>query len=243
MRFWEIDTARGVAILLMILFNWSFTLYYFNIFTIAEGPLYWFWFPRLIAGMFILIAGLSITISFSRVKKRVKDKGKVFVRNKYLLRGARIFGYGLLITAMTYLAVPQGTILFGILHFIGVAIILSIPLLSATKRTILIAALISFLIAIILGSFTVDFPWLLWLGLRPEGFFTLDYFPIFPWFSVFLIGMALGKAWYPDGKRSFTLKERKSTLLSLFGRRSLFIYLIHQPLLIAVLYVLGFSLF
>ncbi|MCX6818607.1 MAG: heparan-alpha-glucosaminide N-acetyltransferase domain-containing protein, partial [Candidatus Aenigmarchaeota archaeon] len=64
------------------------------------------------------------------------------------------------------------------------------------------------------------------------------YFPILPWFGVILIGIFFGNKLYPNAKRSFNIidlsKFRIIKLLSFLGRHSLFIYLLHQPVIIII---------
>jgi uncharacterized membrane protein len=87
------------------------------------------------------------------------------------------------------------------------------------------------------------FPWLIWLGLTPDNVCAVDFFPIFPWFGVVLIGIFVGNSLYPGATRKFNLCDiSNSFIIRLFcflGRHSLLIYLIHQPLLITLLYLLG----
>ncbi len=196
-RLWEVDFFRGMAIILMIIFNYSFTLRYFRLFIVEGGWLYWYVFPRLIAGMFIFIAGISLVLSYNRVTKSKKF---------YLKRGLKIFGLGLLITLVTFFLFPEEFIIFGILHLIGVAIIFSIPFLNLKKLN-LILGLSIILIGFLLENLRFDFSWLLWLGLKPKSFITLDYFPIFPWFGVILLGIFIGNTIYKKGKRSFKIKD------------------------------------
>ena len=66
MRFWEIDAVRGIAVILMVLFNYAFALDYLRIYTLTEGWGFWWLFPRIVAGTFIFLAGISLTISCSR---------------------------------------------------------------------------------------------------------------------------------------------------------------------------------
>ena len=102
------------------------------------------------------------------------------------------------------------------------------------------------LIFIIRGFFLqkelFNFPWLLWLGLKPIGFATYDYFPIFPYFGLVLIGIGLGKTLYNKKKRNFKLinLEKKQVIkqFCFLGRHSLIIYLIHIPILLIILYFL-----
>ncbi len=227
-RLWEIDFLRGLAIVLMVIFNYSFALKYLNIHLLTTGELYWWVFPRFIASMFIFIVGVSIVLSSPK---------KNYI--KYLNRGLKLFFLGILITIATFLYVPQDTIWFGILHFIGLSVILGPLFLKASERVLLLSALVSMLTGYYLNSFTFDFPWLLWLGFIPMGFSTLDYFPFFPWFSLVLVGMFFGRVMYKDKKQFKPKMFRGSSILSFMGRHSLLIYVLHQPILLGLLYVMG----
>ena len=154
-----------------------------------------FWFiGRASASIFIFLVGVSLTISFSRVKDKHK---KTEIIRKYFIRGANIFSLGLLITAMTYLFLDRGTIYFGILHFIGLSIIIAYPFLKLKKTNLLLGSAIM-MTGLYLKTVTMNTPYLLFLGLRPESFYTLDYFPLFPWFGAVLIGIYFGNTFYPD---------------------------------------------
>ena len=224
-RFWEIDAARGAAVVLMVLFNYSFTLDYLKLFTLTEGWGYWWLFPRLVAGTFIFIAGIAVTISYSRNGKTAK-------------RGAKIFSLGLLITAATYLLVPEAAVWFGILHFIGLSVILSPLFMKWKPIDTAVAGMIIIAAGAWLNGMVFDFPWLMWLGFIPV-FTTLDYFPLLPWLGVFLTGMAAGKKYYSKGKRRFAIKETQVPLINFLGRHSLIIYLLHQPVLLIILRISG----
>ena len=158
-RFWEIDAGRGLAVILMVLFNYSFALDYFHIYRITEGWFFWWLFPRLVAGTFILLAGLSITLSYSRNKKP----------SKHIRRGLKIFGFSIIITIVTWLGLPSGTILFGILHLIGLSIILGLLFIKLKPQHLAIIGLIIMAFGFYLNQFFFGFSWLLWLGLVPSG--------------------------------------------------------------------------
>ena len=85
--------------------------------------------------------------------------------------------------------------------------------------------------------------WFVWLGWRPEGYGAVDYFPIFPWFGVVLLGIAIGNFVYSREGRRFALPDLGAwfpmNLLQWLGKRSLFIYLIHQPIMFSLLTVLN----
>ncbi|MBI2232606.1 MAG: DUF1624 domain-containing protein [Candidatus Aenigmarchaeota archaeon] len=238
-RFWEIDFFRGSAVILMIIFNYAFALRYFGIYDLDLGFLFWWLFPRLIAGAFIFIAGLSLAVSYSRLKDR-----KTSYR-KYVSRGLVVFSLGLLITLVTFFLVPSVFVMFGILHFIGAAVMLSPLFLKLGRKYILVAALSSLAAGIYLQGFSVSFPWLLWLGFIPENFITLDYFPLLPWLGVFLLGIYFSGVLYKNGRRSFKISEQPavSRLVCLLGRNSLMIYMLHQPLLAIALLLLNYRIF
>jgi len=235
-RFWEIDILRGIAVILMVIFNYSFALSYLKIYTFNGGWLYWFLFPRLVATMFICIAGLSLTLLYNQTKSY----------KRIFSRGLKIFCLGILITVITFLTFPQAFIVFGILHLIGLSIILGSPFLKFRKLNLFLGLSIIAL-GIYLQSFRFDFSWLLWLGFIPNNFYTFDYFPILPWFGVTLLGIFFGNFFYNYGKRQFKIRERSDSIivkkLSFLGRHSLIIYLIHQPILILILLLLGFTIF
>ncbi len=241
-RFWEIDATRGIAVVLMILFNWVFALQYLAITSLDWGWLFWWLFPRAIAAMFILVAGLSFTISYCRMATSKKET-KAEVYKKYLLRGGKIFSLGILATAATWIFFPQATIFFGILHFLGAAIMLA-PFLGKAGKLIPLLAAIFIAAGIFLQTFAVSFPWLLWLGVVPENFYTFDYFPLLPWLGVFMTGMFLGNKLYNGGKRAFKIRDANilTESFSFLGRHSLLSYVLHQPALLLALYLLGFQI-
>jgi uncharacterized membrane protein len=119
---------------------------------------------------------------------------------------------------------------------------LEYPLLNK-KYLNLFLGIVFIILGFIFAQFTVNYPWLLWLGLKPAGFITVDYFPLFPWLGVVSLGLFTGKTLYKDYKRRYYLPDlSKNILIKIFtyiGKHSLFIYLIHQPILIILLYLLG----
>jgi uncharacterized membrane protein len=151
-------------------------------------------------------------------------------------RGAGIFLLGLLVTFCTWLFLQEGFIVFGILHLIGVSILLS-PLFFRCKKWNIVLGFLCIVIGFFFTTRTGPI-WLLPLGIHPATFFSVDYEPIFPWFGVVLIGMGLGEYLYPEGVRCFTLPQIPEIVFRPFaflGRHSLLIYLVHQPLIILVI--------
>ena len=141
----------------------------------------------------------------------------------------------MLITFVTYLIVgPDLYIRFGILHMIGVSLML-LPLFSIFKEW---NALIGVLI--IYGTKMIDFPnastnLLLPIGITRADFASLDYYSLFPWFGIILIGFATGEFIYVRLKRMPRATPRWTRLMIIPAKKSLWIYMIHQPILIGIL--------
>jgi len=266
-RFWEIDFLRGIAVVLMLGYHFLYDLDFFGLaeFQLNSGLLSYI--GRGAAELFILLSGAALSISYSRSNRSgaststssssssmpltsVSTSASASTRppssslfRKYLRRGLKLFSLGLVLTAVTRIFLPERYILFGILHFFGVAAILAYPYLRLKEENLLIALL--FLIpGYWLGTRTFGFSALVWLGLRPEHFQTLDYFPIFPWFGIVLLGIYLGNSLYSGGIRQFGVPALESSGsvkgFSWLGKHSLFIYFIHQPLFLALLWAAGF---
>lgn len=239
-RFWEIDALRGIAILMMIAYHVLFDLTYFG-FTSTDLnalPILLFLYP--IGTLFLLLVGISLTLSYNRVKHTLTTSQ---LRGKYLKRGSSIFGLGLLITLVTWIYPHTGFIIFGILHCIGLSILLGYMFVR-TRFTAFLVGVLCIVIGVFLRVLViVDFPWFLWLGFIPRSFYTLDYFPLLPWFGVVLLGIFIGNSLYQDNIRKFDLKDHSrfigNRLLCFLGRHSLIIYLVHQLIIVGILYLLS----
>jgi uncharacterized membrane protein len=234
-RFWEIDLLRTIAVVMMVTFHALYLVNYFNIHnTGVPGPYhgFWWWIARVIVANFTFLAAVSLTISYSRSNKR----------SGFLLRGLKIFAWGMLITLLTWLIVPDEYVRFGILHFFGIAFMLG-PFFLRFRfiNLVLGAALLATGIYLQEHRVFVDFPWLVWLGLRPQRFGTLDYSPLLPWFGLFLLGMFCGKMLYPQGNRRFSIPELNDPItsaLTLPGRHPLLIYIAQWPAILSILFIL-----
>jgi uncharacterized membrane protein len=229
-RFWELDFLRGMAVIAMIAFHFFFDMNYFAGAGFLLNSGIYFLLAKFVQLSFITLVGISLTISY----KRNQEFGK------FLKRGIIIFCLGSLITIFTYLFFRQGTIWFGVLHFIGLSIILSYPFLKLKWKNVF-WGIIFILLGICLLQFSFPFPFLLWLGFSPQAFYTFDYFPLLPWFGVVLMGIFLGNVLYTNKKRNFRLFDFSNSIISksacFLGRHSLAIYFLHQPFMVAAIYL------
>ena len=224
---------------MMIAFHVLFDVSYFGASTFNVHSGFWFYFARATATIFLLLVGISLTLSYSRALHVKKSEQKL--SRKYLTRGLKIFSWGLVITVVTWIFMREGFVVFGILHLIGISIIVAYPLLKLRYENLVLGG-VFIALGMLLKNVTVTMPWLLWLGLKPHEFYSVDYFPLVPWFGVVPIGVFLGNVLYTNYTRNFRLQDLSQVAgirsLSFLGRHSLLIYLIHQPVLITVLYLL-----
>ena len=78
------------------------------------------------------------------------------------------------------------------------------------------------------------------LGFPHDAFYSSDYFPLVPWLFLFALGIFLQRI-FAKHDLSRLLHTNKCKLLGLCGKYSLYIYMLHQPLTYAALF-LFFSL-
>jgi uncharacterized membrane protein len=230
-RYLELDIIRGFAISIMIFFHLIWDLDYYGL-SQVDKEMYSFgaYFPTI----FFILVGICLVISSQH-----RTTGQL------LFRGTWIFAIGLVITAITTVMIPEKPVTFGVLHCIGISIILS-TLLIRFKAYNLIIAPIFIIGGLIISNYHVQDPSLfhLAIGLHQKNIWssTVDYFPLLPWFGVILLGLGIGNILYKNGKRQFTFPDISHILpvkaVSWLGKNSLVIYLLHQPVIAGtILYV------
>src|SRR5918997_1305680 len=233
-RFWEVDAARGVAIVMMVIYHLTYDLETFGGYGIESTSGFWAWFADATASAFLFLVGISLAISYSRTGPGLFGK--------YLRRGIRILAYGMALT-LVFLALGLGVVAFGILQLIGVSIILAYPLLRYRFANLFLGVSV-----IAVGWYmraqevSSESPWLLPLGVVPTNLPMPDYRPLLPWFGMVLLGLFVGNVLYGGGRRPAGVPRNAPLVarpLVPLGRNSLFIYLIHQPILVALLAALG----
>ncbi|MDH7593203.1 MAG: heparan-alpha-glucosaminide N-acetyltransferase [Methanomicrobiales archaeon] len=234
-RYWEVDALRGLAVFMMILYHILFDIDYLDIarIQVGTGPL------RLLAlatvTIFLLLVGVSLTMSYHR-HSRVEG---ITGYGRFFRRGLRILVLAGTVTLVTYLVIPERFIVFGVLHCIGLSVIIG-PLFIRLGAWNFFTGCICILMGSLLSTFSGP-AWLLWAGIVPDGFASLDYVPMFPWFGVVMVGIAAGTLLYPEGIRAFSIRKPSSWLYSPLlwsGRHSLLVYMIHQPLILGALGIL-----
>lgn len=235
-RLWEVDAARGIAVILMIIFHLAWDLQFLGLsaVNVFSGP--WQAFARGIGSSFAFLLGLALAL----VGARLGDQRAL--RHYALRRGAIIFGLGMLISLATFLALGEQYVRFGILHLLGAMLIIAAPFIALPAWIALSAGLLMIGLGALIAGRSLPGPWLLWLGIPQAGTAMADYYPLLPWGGPALLGVAFGRWAYAGGKRRFALPSWATTPpirgLRLLGRHSLLIYLVHQPILLAALFAL-----
>lgn len=228
---WDaVDVARGIAIAAMIAYHFFWDLSFLQLTSIkVTGEPVWNVFARSIAGSFLALAGFGLALAHA----------EGFRRRAFLIRLAKVAGAALAVTLATLLAFPESYIFFGILHAIAVGSVLALPFLRAPLWLVLATAAVCFAAPHVLKSPAFDHPLLDWLGLGSRDPLTNDYVPVFPWFGPVLIGLALGRTALRRGETPAVARWRAANpaarVLAWAGRRSLPIYLVHQPILLGML--------
>lgn len=228
-RIGGLDTLRGVALLAMASyhFTWDLELFgYIEPGTATTGL--WKLYARAIASSFLFLAGFSLFVAH----------GKGMNWPSFNKRFAMVAGSAMLITVATVFAFPDSFIFFGILHNIAAASLVGLLFLRAPAIVALIAAVVAAAIPFYVQSEAFDSRWLAWIGLATIPPRSNDYVPLLPWLAPFLLGMAFSKIAVPRGWLDrFRKPSAPKNLLALAGRHSLLFYLVHQPLLLGIVYI------
>jgi len=127
---------------------------------------------------------------------------------------------------------------FGILHFIALGVLILAPLISR-KLLLLVLAFVAVFLGPIFAQISTDISILYIFGFRINGGEALDYFPIFPWISVMAVGALF--TWYGRGVFEWMSRQR-FPLLEWMGRHTLAIYMLHVPIILVILFFLGYDL-
>ncbi|QRE78026.1 DUF1624 domain-containing protein [Methylobacterium aquaticum] len=162
----------------------------------------------------------------------------------YIARLGRIALAAAVISLATFFLFPDSWIFFGILHCIALSSVLALPALVAPLPLVGLAAALVFagptLVGLAGAPAVLDAPGLFFLGLGATVPTTNDYVPLFPWFGFVLAGVALGRLGLPRLAASalgrWAPRDPVGRLATGAGRHSLAVYLVHQPLLLGLLY-------
>jgi uncharacterized membrane protein len=226
-----VDLARGLAIVQMVVYHFIYDLTYFGwlhfVMTEEAGWVAW---RNAIVSQFLLVCGVGIGLGDAAGRS-----GARFWR-----RWRQIAAAAALVSLASALLFGPRLIWFGILHFVAVALLLARLLPAPGPLNLAIgAALLALGLSVHDARF--DPPWLSWIGLVADKPATEDYVPLLPWFGVVATGIGLAWLWR---QRNFALPPSWQRLdsapartLRWLGQWPLTIYLVHQPIMMGVLYL------
>jgi len=222
-----VDALRGLAILAMVAYHFCFDLQHFGVtrWDFHRDPL-WLNARTMILSSFLLIAGVSLVLADRDTASRAR-----FWRHAGIILACAVA-----VSAASYALFPASWIWFGVLHAIFVSLILSRPLVRRPALALFIGACV-----IAAGNF-ITHPLfngraLGWLGFMTAKPHTEDYVPLFPWTGVLLLGIAGGHALMRAEFRPIAFAAKWPRAMAWLGRHSLATYMVHQPLLLGLLFL------
>ena len=243
-RFWELDVWRGLAVTLMIIFHSWLMWALVSEMNVNDLPLISTFIARTASTSFLVLVGISGYISYhQRLRKGQRWKQ---IERHFFQRGLILFGYGILISFFTFKIFPDYFILFGILHMIGVSLFAMPAMLRYqwVRLSLLILSMMTVILEWQVGAESIP---KIFTGLLPRNFSTLDYWPLFPWIALVVIGTYLAEHWYQTGLRNFEIREKKFSSpqltvvinkLEWMGKHALLTYMIHVPIILSVLWLI-----
>lgn len=226
-----IDALRGFAVAQMIVYHFIYDLNYFRwlqLFMTRDQP--WVGWRTAIVSQFLLLVGVSLVL-----RHAFKPAWSDFWR-----RWAQIAGAALLVSAGSAAMFHDRFIFFGILHYVAVGLIVARLMLPLGRANLLLGVAV-ILAGVLFKDAAFNARPLAWIGFSAVKPPTEDFVPIFPWLGATLIGVGLGTLWQRHGfavaPALASLNAAPPRLLVLLGTWSLTIYLVHQPILLGVLWV------
>lgn len=233
-RFAVLDIARGVAIIAMAIYHFCWDLAYFRFIDADVGyGLGWVIFGRLVLTAFLLLVGIGLVLGHGR-----GIRWPAFWR-----REAMVVGAAIIITVATYFAFPDSFVYFGVLHAIALTSLLALPFLRAPLALVVAVAAVVILLPAIYSDPFFDLKQTSWIGFWVKAPPTNDLVSVFPWLGIVLLGVIGARLVLGSGvaERLAAIRpdNRLARLLSKMGRWSLIIYLVHQPILLGILFPLA----
>lgn len=235
-RLTVIDIARGVALFAMAVYHLFWDLWYFGFlpFDVGSDPR-WVFFARSILASFVFLVGVGLALGHGE-----GIRWKSFWRRWFFALGGAVA-----ITIATLIAFPDSFVYFGVLHAIALFMLMGLPFLFLPVPVVALVALVFILPPFFVSNMLFDEKIFSWLGFWVVPPVTNDLVPVFPWFGVVLLGILatrLGKTALLPKLATIQPTGKVPRAFAFVGRWSLPFYLIHQPVLLAVIVPLSMLL-
>lgn len=235
-RFHELDIWRGTAVLAMLIYHSIYIVDFLGPQEMMFPGGGWFLLARFIQWSFLLLVGMSLYLSYQKYEMNGLPL-REFYRHQ-LKRGVVVLCCAFLITVFTTLFVEEWKVYYGVLHFIGSAIILISPLAKYPFLAGLLAPA-SYLLSLVIRQIEWVNPLGMILGFFDPTLKSLDYFPFSVWVGVPLLGVFLGSLLYRGYERQFPVPHvgipKVFRPLQWMSRHALLIYLFHVPVIVLVI--------
>ncbi len=232
-----LDAVRGGAVIAMIGYHlcWDLTFFGHVAWPLLSHPA-WLLARALILSSFLMIVGASLTLAHGQA-----IRWRPFGRRLLILVAAATT-----VSGVTALLMPDSFVFFGVLHAIAVSSLIGLAFLRVPLPWLGLAVTAAVVLPLVAADPLFDAPALRWVGLMSYAPTSTDYVPLLPWFGAVLAGIALGRllsrrARPPSTPVAETGPAWRAPLVWL-GRRSLVIYLVHQPFLFGALFALSAGL-
>lgn len=231
-----IDIARGVAILAMAFYHLCWDLWYFGFVSTDVGfDPGWVFFARTILASFLFLVGVGL----------VMGHGEGMRWASFWRRWIFVVAGALAITLGTWLTFPESFVYFGVLHAIALFMLLALPFLFTPLWVTAGAAALFIVPSLVFTHPLFNEKPFSWLGFWVEPPITNDLVPVFPWLGAVLLGVLvtrLGRSSLLPALAALQPRNRLARTLAWLGRWSLPFYLVHQPVLLAVIVPLSMLL-
>jgi uncharacterized membrane protein len=226
-RIGGVDALRGGALCLMFAYHFAFDLRFYRVIAADfEHDPFWLGFRALIVSSFMTLVGVSLILA---------DRASAS-RAHFAKRIAVIAACALAASVGSWILFPQSFIAFGILHCIAAASVLAIPQIRRPRLALVVGvAVVS--AGLMFAHPVFDAPWLSWIGFTTYKPRTEDYVPLAPWAGVTFVGIALGHALARGGYRALAPLAGAPRWLTWLGRHSLAVYMVHQPILLGLMWL------
>ena len=143
----------------------------------------------------------------------------------------------MILSATTYFFANEFFIVFGIIHLLCAASFLTIFVdkLTLNKKILCALSFVLFILTYKISAHPVNISSNLFsfVGFYNDKFYSGDYFPLLPWYFMYLVGYCAHD--FLDIKLNV-----RENVLSKMGKKSLMIYLIHQPIIMIIVQIVKF---